>query len=307
MGGGGRFFDRDVKDGYTRTDRGYSVVAEQQMSAKQIDPGLLPFNRRIVSRAKCPVVLNLDDTGSMDILPKIYFDKIPMMAGQIVQCGYLPPHPEMSLSFTGDIVCDEAPIQICDFCAIKDLDGQFKRAWLERGGGYDDRESYEYLAFFYARKCDIPDAEMPFFVFTGDEGFRKTLYATDLNRHFGGEHERVDTTEIFQELREKFQQNVFLIHRTYGGGTDAVIVREWEEVLGEENVIRLGSDQAIADVTLGLFAIRTGVRTLDAYLDDLRTTRDVPQTEARIREVRTSLCKIVPFTPTQKKEPINWL
>ena len=145
----------------------------------------------------------------------------------------------------------------------------------------------------------MPKAVTPFFLITGDEDYRDTLYPNDLKRHFGGEHKAIESSEVFAELKQKFRGNVFLIHRKYGDA-DERIVRRWQSVLDDEHVLRLGSDQAIADVTLGLFAIMTGSRTLEEYLDDMRTKRVRAQTDSRINEVRETLSPLLNIRPARR-------
>ncbi|HEY3445800.1 MAG TPA: hypothetical protein VGK67_05510 [Myxococcales bacterium] len=288
MGGGGSYYDRDTKDGYDRGSSGTSTAADEKMGRRAADPGLLPKDRKIECQAKTPVVFAFDVTGSMGNLPKIIYDKMPLIAGQIMECGYLDD-PQVSLAAVGDIVSDVGPIQIADFSAIRKLDDWLERIWLEGNGGGQAKESYEFTMYYYARCCDLGDPELPFFLITGDEGFRETLYKGDLERHFGGKHETIEAEQVVAELKKKFKDNVFIIRRQYSGSENEKIQVQWEKLLGKDFVIPLLSDQAIADVTLGVFAIAGGTRTLDEYLGDLKTKRAVPQTDERCAEVRKSL------------------
>lgn len=296
MGGGGSYYDRDVTASSRRTDRGFSDIAGQKMSRREIDAAILPKARRIVSTSKSPLAYAFDDTGSMKNLPKIIWDKWPMMAGQIVMQKYLKD-PSVSLAAIGDVTCDKAPLQICDFASIRDLDGWLEKLWLEGGGGGQHFESYEFVAYYYARLYEMQNAETPILIFTGDEAFRDRMSADELRKHFGGQHQDVDAKTIFAELKEKFQGNVFLIHRFYDGfGLDPEIVSMWEDVLGKECVIRLKSDLAIADVTLGVIAIASGARTLAGYIKDIKNrplemggVKYEPQGDERIEEVRSTL------------------
>ena len=293
MGGGGTFYDRDTTDGYAKTSDGFSQKAEELMSLSGVDPGVLPKGRTLVSTAKSPVVYAFDVTGSVDRLPLIITDKMPMIAGQILENGYLDD-PEISLAAVGDATRDTAPIQVADFAKIKNLDDWLKRLWREKGGGGNGVEGYEHMAYFYARNCQMPNAVTPFFLFTADEGMRETLYKSDLERLFGGTHETISAVKVFKELDKKFKGNVFLIHRYYGQG-DEEALSGWRKCIGDERIIRLGSDLAIADLTLGLFAVVTGSRTLEEYLDDMTNKRDKAQTAERIKEVRDSLKQVAAF------------
>lgn len=287
MGGGGSYYDRDVTDRRQVRSSGFSDRAEDALSRSNLDSALIPRNRRLTATCKSPVVLALDATGSMGRFPKIFWDKLPMIAGQLIERGYLE-EPMASLAVVGDLVCDNGPIQTCDFALVRNLDDWLQRLWLEEGGGGQAKESYELTAYFYARRCEISNAVTPFFIFIGDEGFREKLLARDIKKYIDGEHEDVDSKVIFEELKQKFKGNVFLIHRRYHDSfKDGEIVKQWKELLGEEKVIMLGpDDMAIGDIMLGIFALVTGRRTLDEYLADMKTRK---QTDERIAQVKESL------------------
>ena len=285
MGGGGSYYDRDVSDSSSRTSSGTSRVSEEAMSRDYVDKALLPKDRKLVCKAKSPIVYAFDVTGSMDSLPKIIYDKMPMIAGQLVEQGYLED-PMISIAAVGDIISDKAPMQMADFSLIRSLDTWLQLIWLEKNGGGQGKESYEFTAYFYARMAEISKAVTPFCLFTGDEGFREELLPTALNQHFGGEHQKVSAFDVFEELKKKFKGNVYLIHRTYGQGSDDKVVKQWHEALGKERVIILPDDLAIADVTLGLFAVTVGNRSLKQYLGEMKERE---QTKSRIDEVGKAL------------------
>jgi len=295
MGGGGSYYDRDVTIG-ARIRGGYTATAQQILSRTNVDSSVLPLNRKLISTCKSPVVYAFDVTGSMDNLPKIICDKMPMIAGQLVEQKYLDD-PMVSLAAVGDVTSDQAPLQMGDFAQIRELDDWLQKLYLEGGGGDKHFESYEFTAYYYARLYDMQDAKTPIFLFTGDEAFRDRLPAKSLQEHFGGQHTDVDAAVVFDELKQKFQRNVFLIHRFYRGyGLDKEIVAQWEDVLGKARVIKLKSDLAIADVTLGIFALAGGLRTLDEYIEDVKNRplemegkKYEPQSPERLAEVRTCL------------------
>jgi hypothetical protein len=313
MGGhNNEYYHRHTVDGYQTTNRGTSHLVEQELSRTLLDPGLLPIGRNLVCQARSPIVLSVDGTGSMDVLPKIFYDKTPLVVGEIIAHELLDD-PMASISVIGDLG-DKAPIQIGDFAQLRNLDDWFKRAWFEKKGRGNHVEAYELTLFFYARHCDIPNAVTPFFIITGDEGFQETIYASELQRHFGGsEHEDVETADVVKALQRKFKDNVFLVHRRYDfDNLNAKIVNQWKRVLGNDHVLDLQTDKSIADVIIGLIAIRTGKRTIEAYLDDLIHARERRQTEERIRDVRKSLERvqpmpIVPTPPSPEPDPIEWL
>jgi len=296
MGGGGsEYYDRDVSVA-RKLSSGVSTFAQEQMSRSVLSDDLLPFERKLVSAHRNPLVYVYDITGSMGTLPKLIFDKMPMIAGQIVEQKYLED-PDVSLAAVGDVTSDRGPLQVCDFSVIKSLDPWLQKIWIEGNGGAQHFESYEFMAYFYARCCDMPNVELPILLFTGDEGFRKQLTGSELKKRFGGQHENVNASVIFAELKAKFMDNVFLLHRHYGSyGLDSEIVAQWEKVLGKNYVLKLPDDTAIADLTLGILALVSGKRTLSGYVKDMKNRplemggkKYKPQTQERIDQVTEAL------------------
>jgi hypothetical protein len=320
MGGGGSYYDRDVTDQRYRSARGVSTVAERELQQSSMDPQLLPKNRRLICTAENPLVYDFDETGSMDVLPKIIYDKWPGIVGQVVARGYLPD-PEMSITATGDIRSDDSPLQMCDFSPLRNLDKWLKRVHFEGNGGGQGSESYEMTAYYYANFCDMPKATNPIYLITGDEACVEKIYAGDLQEHFGTkgfEHADTTATEVFASLLKKFNGNVFRIQRRYQGESkegwnQQKIVAQWEKLIGKERIIHLPEDLAIGDITLGVYAIISGARTLKQYLEDMHTRpldlgKDVtyePQSPERIRQVEAALQPLATFKPVSAKKTIS--
>ncbi len=314
MGGGGSYYDRDVTDKRLRCSSGVSSVAERELRQRFMDPALLPKDRRLICKARNPLVYDGDVTGSMGNLPKIMmWDKWPGMVGQIVARNYLPD-PQMSIAATGDIRSDDSPLQMCDFESLRNLDKWLKKIHFEGGGGGHGTESYAMTAYFYAHRCDLPKAENPIFLITGDEGFVDELHEDDLREHFGGEHKGTTAKKVFADLCKKFMDNVFLIHRKYGNESkNAEVVKQWEGVLGKERIVHLPEDLAVGDITLGVYAIVSGARNLAQYLEDMSTRplnlgKDIkyePQSPERISQVEKALEPLKDFKPIKQIRPKN--
>lgn len=306
MGGGGSYYDRDVTDQKFRGSSGFSSVAERELRQRSMDPALLPKNRRLICNSRDPLVYDFDVTGSMGNLPKIIYDKWPGIVGQIIARNYLSD-PQMSITATGDIRSDRSPLQMADFSAIRNLDKWLKRIHFEGSGGGQATESYEMTAYFYAYLCELPKAENPIYLVTGDEGFVEDLNTDDLREHFGGENQDTTAKKVFADLRKKFKDNVFLIHRKYGNGGDDAIVCQWEGVLGKERIVHLPEDLAIGDITLGLYAIVSGACTLEQYIEDMGTrplnlgegVEYEPQSEERILQIGKALQPLLNFKPVK--------
>lgn len=302
MGGGGSYYDRDVSDRSDRTSRGYTRRADKVMSRKEGDPLLSPMSRKIKTDCKSPVVFILDVTGSMGALPKILYDKWPNIVGQIMQNGYLED-PEVSLAAVGDTISDLAPIQVCDFSSLQNLDKWLKRIWIERGGGGNSEESYEMAAWYYANRCDMIDPENPILIITGDQRFYEEIDPKSIRVRFIPSYTRTgrfSSKEVFRDLIKAFKGNVFHVHRRHKGD-DTAIVAQWAYALGQDRVITFPEDLAIGDIILGIFALVSGSRTLDQYCEDMRNRKNVdtgepePQNEERISMVFEALSLLERF------------
>ncbi len=310
MGGGGSYYDRDVSATSRRTSAGYTDVAQEALSRKSVDPDLLPFNRVISCENEDPQVYDFDHTGSMGNAPKVIYDKWPGIVGQIVARKYLRD-PRMSIAATGDITSDRAPLQMADFVALRNLDKWFKRIYLEGNGGGGATESYVFTAYYYAYICKLRNKlRVPIYLITGDEAFEENLEGEDLKEHFGGQRETTTAKQVFGDLKSKFKDNVFLIRRRYGGErngwNDTTITKQWEKALGKDHIVHLPSDDlAIGDITLGVYAVVSGARTVEQYLEDMRTrplnlaqnVKFEPQSEERIKDVEKALSSLKDFKP----------
>ena len=131
-----------------------------------------------------------------------------------------------------------------EFGQGKQIDELISKIWLEGGGGGNGIESYELAAYFYARRCDIQTAELPFIFFTGDEGIYETVTKDRLSDEFEMiEKENISTKDIFDELKKKFK--VFHLHMPYfDKEADIKNVKQWSSLVGPENVIILENPKA---------------------------------------------------------------
>lgn len=307
MGGGGSYYDRDVTRSSRRSSSGFSDKAAAATSkTRSLTKDINPKGRKMVCPVRSPLIYAFDITGSMGRLPRIIWDKMPMIVGQLIAREYLTEF-QMCFGAVGDIRYDSAPIQVGDFCSPKECDKWLEKLFFEGGGGGNDVESYDLMAWYFANMVDFSRAETPFFLFTGDEGLYPQLEADTIRKWVDPEYSgpTVQVGDIFEDLLAKFGGNVFRIHRNYPRMNDHVI-GQWRDVLGERRVVELGTDLAIGDVTLGLYAMVSGARTLGQYIEDMNTrpldlaadAKFEPQSPERIAEVEKSLEPLQDFEPT---------
>ncbi|MDQ7821212.1 MAG: hypothetical protein RDV48_00320 [Candidatus Eremiobacteraeota bacterium] len=284
---GGSCYDRDVIS--TSSNRAFSDISDTVISRSGVDDDLLPKYpgarkcREIDCFHKNPIVCIFDVTGSMGDWSKTIYDKLPLFFGEVEKQGYLTD-PAISFAAVGDAYTDRAPIQVCNFSQSRELDDYLSRVFLEAGGGGQNMESYELMAYYYLHHCILSKPELSFLFITGDEGFYPHIEPSQVKNLFGDSIEKLESRKVFEQLRNKF--NVFLIHKRYEyDGMEGKILKQWKDVLGER-ILMLNDPKAIIDVMLGAVALTSGSRSLDTYLKDMK---DRGQSTRRLKDVENSL------------------
>ncbi len=317
MGGGGSYYDRDVSDSGSRGSSGYTRAAQAATSRSDQVKETQALKRKLEVDAGDVAVIVFDVSASMGDTPRVFWDKAPMIAGQIVMNNYLKD-PMVSITAVGDVDYDRSPLQIADFSELRKVDKQLSSLVIEGGGGGGSdpcRESYEFPAWFYANRCKMSKAKRAICIIVGDERFRETLGAEQLEEFFGGpriEGETVAAEAVFSKLKKKFSGNVFLIFptytRCYGESMEKAAIALWKKVLGDGYVVKLEEKLAIADTMLGIIALAGGTRTLDEYIEDIKNRplemegkKYEPQSPERIAAVRKSLTALAEQLKDRKK------
>lgn len=224
MGGG--YYDGDVgrRTRSTRDDhfnyQGHGPDADESTSRREVHQDLNPKNatrecRNSVEHPNTtPIVVAMDITRSRGNDAKIIFNKLPMFIGQIIMKGYASD-PVISFAAIGDATSgDHAPIQVCQFESDNRLDEALSKIWLEEGGGGTGQESYELMAYFYAKHSvldSLRHGKKGYFFFLGDEGFYPEVAKDQVKVIIGDElSANISSAKIFRELQEKY--HVFLIY-----------------------------------------------------------------------------------------------
>jgi hypothetical protein len=295
---GGCSYDRDV--GYASSSGKFSsggtssstASAAMRRSSQSKDTQTL--NRSIKSDTESPIVINLDVTGSNIEFARIVYDKAPMLFGQIEQQGYLKNF-DICFSATGDANSDSYPIQVCDFDTGIKLDDQLKKLCLEGGGGGQRMETYELSAYYFAHKCAMSKAIMPFMFFIIDEAPYETVNSEFIENLIGDKvSEDVDSKQAFRDLFRNFKGNVFIFQNEYSSSkSDTLeIEAEWKKIIGKNyasHMIPIKEEKAIIDLILGTIAMVSGSRSLVTYKTDMKSRG---QTDTRISVVEDSLLNI---------------
>ncbi len=161
-----------------------------------------------------PIVVAMDVTRSRGDDAKVIYGKLPMFIGQLIMKGYVDD-PEICFAAVGDATSgDKAPIQVAQFDADNVLDEHLGKIWLEEGGGGTGQESYELMAYYFARKTDLDcwkRGKKGYLFFLGDEGFYPVVSKNQIKAYIGDDvPSDIPTEQIFRELQEKY--HVFFVY-----------------------------------------------------------------------------------------------
>jgi hypothetical protein len=248
----------------------------------------------------------LDVTGSMGASVYVIYEKLGTFFIEIQNQDYLDD-PAISFAAVGDCYCDSAPLQVAQFSQSMELTDYLEQMYIEHGGGGQSCESYETMLYYYARYCELQNTEVPFFFIIGDEGFYEQVQASHRREYF---NEALATNfpakKVFEEIKQKFDGNVFLLHLPYIRGGDDKILKQWRGMLGE-NVIHLTDPTLVIEVMLGIIAMTMNSRTINTYLDDFRSLyradrlkKAAPGKDDTEEKVRTMRKILEPFSRTVK-------
>lgn len=187
-------------------------VTGQTYTASHIDEDMKPYG---VMRECCntdehpntiPVILALDVTGSMGSACK----ETAAALGTIMQDLYARFNDvQIMVMGIGDVVYDDAPIQISQFESDVRIAEWLDKIWLEYGGGGNSYESYSaawYMGLHHT-KLDAYDKQgrKGIIITMGDEPLNPYLPKGNMNRIVGDNLQGdVETNDLYNDACKKF-------------------------------------------------------------------------------------------------------
>jgi hypothetical protein len=223
-----------------------SKSREEVFTQKRIDPEMNPKGIRF--RESCdseehpesfPIIIALDETGSMGHIPEIIIKKIlPDIMESIINAGV--KDPQVCFMGIGDCCFrEEAPLQVGQFESSDELmEKWLTKVYLEGRGGGNMHESYP-LAWYFAERHIVTDAwkkrqQKGVLITIGDESCQRILLKEQLERYIDDNPEDdVTASDLLERVREKW--NVFHIHCE--GGSYRASETNWEKVLGPNLIV----------------------------------------------------------------------
>src|SRR3989344_1917942 len=196
-----------------------------------------PRGKVISSNSTDPVIIGIDETGSMASWPGEIFDRLPLFCQTLWKYR---PNAEFAICALGDAHSDKYALQVTDFTRDpKELEARVKALGCEGNGGGQGMESYELFGYYLLNHCKTPNATSPFSIIYGDEAFYPEVNPKQAQHYIGARLEApIPSQRIGQQLQQRF--NVYRLHKPYDSGAgNASIIAGWEAALGQERVIKM--------------------------------------------------------------------
>lgn len=266
MGGGS--FDTNSYRSYT--DSVKSKTTDEVYSSRSIDPLLDPKGVKLrESRDSMdnplatPIIMALDVTGSMGMIA----DAIARGGLGTLFQGILDrkpvTDPHLMFMGIGDAACDTAPLQVSQFEADNRIVDQLTKLWLEKGGGGNNHESYDFPWYFAARHTAhdaMAKRGRRGYLFTvGDEEPPSVLTRAQLQKVLGGDVQ-VDVASAVSLTEARRLYDVFHVvieEGDYCRTHDHRVKATWREVLGQR-VIHLADHKLLAETVVSAIQVAEG-------------------------------------------------
>lgn len=281
-------YDDDVKSG-----RATAKVHEKLDPSKKNAAGKNvreSFDSDVHPNSKAIAAL-FDVTGSMGDVPKTFVKNLDKLMGFLTKKGYLA-NPHILFGAVGDATCDTAPLQVGQFEGGNEMDEVLSLIYIESGGGGQQTESYELAMYYMARHTDMDclnkRGEKGYLFLSGDELPYSHVKRSEVKRVIGDDiQEDIPTTEILEELKEKFEVFWILPNQT-SYYSDPKIVAPLQKMFGQ-NLLKLEDPAGIVELIAATIGVAEGY---DIY-DVASGLKDLGASDSAVRSVSTALSTYV--------------
>ena len=268
--GAGRFSPTDWDAFTTTRTAGKSMGAvfsshlKPDLDPKQVKNGIRESRDSDSNPASTAIIIGLDVTGSMGMIADaIAREGLKTLFTEIYDRQPVSD-PHVMFMGVGDVVCDQAPLQVSQFEADIRIADQLVDLWLEGGGGGNACESYTLPWYFAGMHTAIDCFEKRHkkgYLFTiGDEEPPPVLAKDQLERVLGIRTQRNFTARELLEMASRYY-HVFHVIVEQGahcqqGGLDNV-VKKWNGLLGQR-ALRLTDYTKLPEVIVSAIQVNEG-------------------------------------------------
>jgi len=295
--------DHDFDDARAHYDKHVGRSYDDAVVKGKTTADVLP--KTLSTKSSSPLVIVVDETGSMGEWPKMIFSKLPYLYNE-AHDEYLGESTEVSFGAFGDASNTERyPVQARPFAGKKDVSKRLEELVIEGNGGGQMSESSELVALYYARQVEFPNAiQKPIYIFVTDEKCYLDVTPTQALEKCGVKlQSRLPTKEIFEELKEKY--SVYLILKPYSeGGGDSndcnkTVRNHWLQYVDDDHIAALADPARVVDVIFGILAKETD--KIDYFKKEIEDRQDDKQVAIAYKALKTIHAVSAPPTPKMLK------
>ncbi|MFT5130019.1 MAG: hypothetical protein ACI8W8_003648 [Rhodothermales bacterium] len=210
-----------------------------------------------------PLIVGLDVTGSMGHIAEIMAkEKLGILVDEVLQRKPVDD-PHLMFMGIGDVVYDQAPLQVTQFEPDNVIVDQLTRIWLEGGGGGNSFESYD-LAWMFAAYRTASDhwdkRKKKGYLFTiGDELFPKETSRAYAKRILGADCPwRIDPMSVYKAACKRYHVfHVVVEQGHFASRRVPAVMKDWRKHLGRR-VLPLSDYNHVAEVIVSAMAVQNG-------------------------------------------------
>jgi len=218
-----------------------------------------PFNE---FRDPITVLVGLDVTGSMDLIPKA------LLTGKLgslmldLKKTFNRPNENLQISFAGigDAKSDDSPLQVTHFESDNRFAQQLPKIWLEGHGGANGAESYNLLWWYAANKTHLnyvqQDNRKGILITIGDDNVHPELTPSEIQMWLDPSYDgkKISNQVLLDAVREQYDVYHIVVTDGHAYRYDYLKkadkswrqknaeAKHWADLLGSNNVIQAKSD-----------------------------------------------------------------
>lgn len=245
-------------------------TTEAVFTARGIDSDLNPFGVRVresrdsaLNPESTAIIVGLDVTGSMGMIADaLAREGLGTMIEEILARRPVSD-PHILCMGIGDVLCDQAPLQVTQFEADIRIARQLEKLWLEKGGGGNCCESYTlpwyFAALHTAIDCFEKRGQKGYLFTVGDEEPPMDLPGTAITRFLGDPPQRdFSSRELLQLVSRMYHVFHIIVEEGSHARHDPRGVRDrWTALLGQR-VIGLSDHTRLAEVIVSAIEVNEG-------------------------------------------------
>ena len=268
MGGGS--WSSKAWDGYKTSTVGKStdrIFTTKGAAKKTLDPlnvAVRESRDSVDNPQSTAIIIGLDVTGSMGMIADtLAREGLGVLFSEILDRKPVTD-PHLMFMAIGDSYCDNNPLQVSQFEADNRIVDQLVDIYLEKGGGGNNFESYDFPWYFAAQHTSIDCFEKrgkKGYLFTvGDENAPPGLTSAQIRQFIGDDvAQEISSKELFAMVSKMYHVfHVVVEEGSYARRDINGVLKTWGDLIGSQFVLRLSDHTKLSEVIVSAIQVVEG-------------------------------------------------